>query len=42
MEAKIYMAIAEIYFDQEMNSMSMDFLLKAAKIIRDQEEKGQL
>ena len=42
MEAKIYMAIAEIYFDQEMNTMSMDYLLKAAKIIRDPEEKGQL
>ena len=40
--AKIYLAIAEIYFDQSMISESMDNLVKAAELIRDQNEKGQI
>ena len=41
-KAKIYMAIAEIYFDETMESESMDYLEKAAKIIKDPVEKGQI
>tara|TARA_B100000953_G_scaffold155959_1_gene129060 strand:- start:2120 stop:3847 length:1728 start_codon:yes stop_codon:yes gene_type:complete len=41
-KAKIYMAIAEIYFDEKMESESMDYLEKAAKIIKDPVEKGQI
>ena len=41
-KAKIYLAIAEIYFDQSMISESMDNLVKAAELIRDQNEKGQI
>ena len=42
MEAKVHMSIAEIYFDQQMKSPSMDHLEKAAQIIRDPIEKGQI
>ena len=42
MEAKVHMAIAEIYFDQQMKTQSMDYLEKAAEIIRDPIEKGQI
>ena len=42
MEAKVHMSIAEIYFDQQMKSPSMDHLEKAAEIIRDPVEKGQV
>ena len=41
-KAKIYMAIAEIYFDEKMESESMDYLEKAAEIIKDPAEKGQI
>ena len=41
-KAKIYLAIAEIYFDQNMVSSSMDNLIKAAEFIRDPNEKGQI
>ena len=41
-KAKIYMAIAEIYFDEKMESESMDYLEKAAEIIKDPVEKGQI
>jgi len=42
MEAKVYLAIAEIFLEQEMQSESMDYLEKAAEKIRDQNEKGQI
>jgi tetratricopeptide (TPR) repeat protein len=41
-KAKIFLAIAEIYFDQKMISLSMDNLVKAAEYIRDPNEKGQI
>ncbi|MBT3738322.1 MAG: hypothetical protein HOG33_04415 [Candidatus Marinimicrobia bacterium] len=41
-KAKIYLSIAEIYFDQKMISLSMDNLVKAAELIRDPNEKGQI
>lgn len=41
-KAKIYLSIAEIYFDQNMISLSMDNLVKAAELIRDPNEKGQI
>ena len=42
MKAKIYLAIAEIYFEQEMQTLSMDNLILAAEFIRDPNEKGQI
>ena len=42
MKAKIYLAIAEIYFEQEMQSLSMDNLILAAEFIRNPNEKGQI
>ena len=41
-KAKIYMAIAEIYFGEKMESESMDYLEKAAEKIKDPIEKGQI
>ncbi len=41
-EAKVHMAIAEIYFGQQMKTQSMDHLEKAAEFIRDPTEKGQI
>jgi tetratricopeptide (TPR) repeat protein len=41
-KAKVYLAIAEIYVDQNMISLSMDNLVKAAEFIRDPNEKGQI
>ena len=41
-KAKVYLAIAEIYVDQNMISLSMDNLIKAAEFIRDPNEKGQI
>ncbi len=42
MEAKVYLAIAEIYLEQNMQSEAMDHLEKAAQKIRDPNEKGQI
>ena len=41
-KAKIYMAIAEIYFEEKMESESMDYLERAAEKITDPVEKGQI
>ncbi|GIT57647.1 MAG: hypothetical protein Ct9H300mP18_10760 [Candidatus Neomarinimicrobiota bacterium] len=41
-KAKIYMAIAEIYFEEKMESESMDYLERAAEKIKDPVEKGQI
>jgi len=41
-KAKIYLSIAEIYFDQNMKSLSMDNLVKAAELIKEPNEKGQI
>ena len=41
-KAKIYMAIAEIYYGEKMESESMDYLEKAAEKIKDPIEKGQI
>ncbi len=40
--AKVYLAIAEIYLEQGMQSEAMDNLEKAAEKIRDPNEKGQI
>ncbi len=42
MEAKVYLAIAEIYLEQEMQSEAMDQLERAAEKIRDPNEIGQI
>ncbi|MBC8346757.1 MAG: tetratricopeptide repeat protein [Candidatus Marinimicrobia bacterium] len=41
-EAKVYLSIAEIYFEQGMELESMDYLEKAADIIQEPNEKGQI
>ena len=41
-EAKVYLSIAEIYFEQGMKLESMEYLEKAAEIIQEPNEKGQL
>jgi len=42
MEAKVYLAIAEIFLEQKMYSEAMDNLEKSAERIQDQNEKGQI
>ena len=42
LESKIYLSIAEIYFEQKINDKSMDYLELAAQKIKDRSEKGQL
>ena len=42
MKAKVYLSIAEIYFEQEMKLQSMDYLEKGAEIIQIPNEKGQI
>jgi tetratricopeptide (TPR) repeat protein len=42
MEAKVYLAIAEILLEQDMQTEAMDNLEKAAENIRDPNEKGQI
>ena len=41
-ETKIYLSIAEIYYEQKINDKSMDYLELAAQTIKDRSEKGQL
>ena len=41
-QSKIYLTIAEIYFEQKINDKSMDYLELAAKPIRERSEKGQI
>ena len=42
MKAKVYLSIAEIYFEQGMKLESMDYLEKGAEIIQIPNEKGQI
>ena len=42
MEAKAYLAIAEIFLEQKMYAEAMDNLEKSAERIQDQNEKGQI
>ena len=42
MEAKAYLAIAEIFLEQKMHAEAMDNLEKSAERIQDQNEKGQI
>ena len=42
MEAKAYLAIAEIFLEQKMHTEAMDNLEKSAERIQDQNEKGQI
>ena len=42
MEAKVYLAIAEIFLEQKMHAEAMDNLEKSAERIQDQNEKGQI
>ena len=42
LKSKIYLSIAEIYFEQNLNDKSMDYLELAAKEIRDRSEKDQI
>ena len=42
MEAKAYLAIAEIFLEQKMHIEAMDNLEKSAERIQDQNEKGQI
>ena len=42
MEAKSYLAIAEIFLEQKMHTEAMDNLEKSAERIQDQNEKGQI
>ena len=42
LQSKIYLSIAEIYFEQNLNDKSMDYLELAAKAIKDRSEKDQI
>ena len=41
-QSKIYLSIAEIYFEQKINDKSMDYLELAAEKITERSEKGQI
>ena len=42
LKSKVYLSIAEIYFEQNLNEKSMDYLELAAKSIKDRSEKDQI
>ena len=42
LKSKVYLSIAEIYFEQNLNEKSMDYLELAAKAIKDRSEKDQI
>lgn len=42
LRSKVYLSIAEIYFEQNLNEKSMDYLELAAKAIKDRSEKDQI
>ncbi len=42
LKSKVYLSIAEIYFEQNLNKKSMDYLELAAKSIKDRSEKDQI
>ena len=42
LQSKIYLSIAEIYFEQKLNEKSMDYLELAAKKIKERSEKDQI